>query len=143
MAVWEKKWYIVGPLVAIILGHWPLLIYSSLTVSKWAPGQGCVIISTKSKLLSTTYIYGMSLDFIVLILTASKLVRPSMARSRLMHMIFADGLYYFVIAYVYKALVDLKAFFDAVSPYSFLANLVATVCIYIQLDIPSLNMFPA
>lgn len=30
MAVWSQKWYITIPLVAIILGHWSLLLHGKL-----------------------------------------------------------------------------------------------------------------
>jgi hypothetical protein len=100
MAVWGQKWYIVAPLVLISLGHWSLLLHGILLTAAWIPGQGCIITSTDSKLLSITFIYSMIFDFTVLILTASKLVRPSGTKSQLVNMMFADGLYYFIIAYV-------------------------------------------
>ena len=100
MAVWGMKWYIVGPLVAICLGQWSLLLHGVFVNAKWIPGEGCVITSTGSKLLSVTFIYTMSFDLVVLLLTASKLGRASMPKSRLVNMIFADGLYFFIIAYV-------------------------------------------
>jgi len=27
MAVWSRRWYIVAPLVVVILGHWSLLLH--------------------------------------------------------------------------------------------------------------------
>jgi hypothetical protein len=100
MAVWGQKWYIIAALVLISLGHWSLLLHGILLTATWIPGQGCLITSTDSKLLSATFIYSMIFDFTVLILTASKLVRPSGTKSQLVNMMFADGLYYFIIAYV-------------------------------------------
>ena len=127
MAVWGQKWYIIAALVSISLGHWSLLLHGILLTARWIPGQGCIITSTDSKLLSATFIYSMVFDFTVLILTASKLVRPSGTKSQLVNMMFADGLYYFIIAYVlmshrsrhHRSLISVY--------YSFLANLVATV----------------
>lgn len=110
MAVWGQKWYIIAALVSISLGHWSLLLHGILLTAAWVPGQGCVITSTDSKLLSATFIYSMVFDFTVLILTASKLVRPSGTKSQLVNMIFTDGLYYFIIAYVAKLCVDLGVF---------------------------------
>lgn len=104
LAVWGQKWYIVAALVAISLGHWSLLLHGILLTATWVPGQGCVITSTDSKLLSATFIYSMVFDFIVLVLTAFKLVRPSGTTSQLVNMMFADGLWYFIIAYVYETL---------------------------------------
>ncbi|KAF8504824.1 hypothetical protein F5888DRAFT_1658909 [Russula emetica] len=114
MAVWGQKWYIIAALVSISLGHWSLLLHGILLTAAWIPGQGCLITSTDSKLLSATFIYSMIFDFTVLILTASKLVRPSGTKSQLVNMMFADGLYYFIIA--------------------FLANLVATVFMTLNLN---------
>lgn len=70
----------------------------------WVPGQGCAIIETDSNLLAATFIYSMVFDLIVLLLTAYKLVRPVSDdldyRSRLVELIFKDGLVYFAIASV-------------------------------------------
>lgn len=46
----------------------------------------------------------MAFDFIVLVLTAFKLVRPTGTTSHLVNMIFADGLAYFIAAYVHETL---------------------------------------
>jgi hypothetical protein len=69
-----------------------------LLKAAWVPEQGCVIIETDSKLLAITFIYSMVFDFIVLILTGYKLFQPAAGRSRLVVLIFNDGLVYFVIA---------------------------------------------
>ncbi|KAH9956269.1 hypothetical protein BC827DRAFT_1139822 [Russula dissimulans] len=114
VAVWGQKWYIIAVLISISLGHWSLLLHGILLTAAWIPGQGCVITSTDSKLLSATFIYSMVFDFTVLILTALKLVRPSGTKSRLVNMMFSDGLYYFIIA--------------------FLANLIATVFMTLNLN---------
>jgi hypothetical protein len=100
MAVWGQKWYIIVALVIISLGHWSLLLHGILLTATWIPKQGCVITSTDSRLLSATFIYSMTFDFTVLLLTAFKLSRPSGTKSQLVNMMFADGLYYFIIAYV-------------------------------------------
>jgi hypothetical protein len=102
VAVWGQKWYIIGALVVISLGHWSLLLHGILLTAAWVPGQGCVITSTDSKILSVSFIYSMAFDFIVLLLTASKLIRPTGSTSQLVNMIFADGLAYFIVAYVFE-----------------------------------------
>jgi len=99
MAVWGQKWYIVSALIAISLGHWSLLLHGILLTAVWVPSEGCVITSTDSKLLSATFIYSMSFDFIVLLLTGFKLVHSSAAKSQLVTMIFKDGLSYFIVAF--------------------------------------------
>ncbi len=69
----------------------------------WIPGVGCAITETNSNLLAITFIYSMSFDFLVLLLTGWKLAFPGNVapRSRLVNLIFNDGLIYFVIAYVF------------------------------------------
>ena len=114
IAVWSQAWYIVVPLVAVILGHWSLLLHGKnmgsafvqsahiapgiLLKAAWIPGQGCVITETNSTLLAATFIYTMSFDFVVLTLTAWKLFQPNSGRSKLVELIFSDGLIYFLIA---------------------------------------------
>ncbi|KAF9528712.1 hypothetical protein CPB83DRAFT_875912 [Crepidotus variabilis] len=115
MAVWSRKWYIVFPLVAIILAHWSLLLHGILLKASWVPEVGCVIVETDSKLLAATFIYSMAFDFTVLTLTAYKLVQPNAGnRSRLVGLIFQDGLIYFILA--------------------FLSNLVATTFMLLNLN---------
>lgn len=69
-----------------------------LLKAMWVPQQGCVITETNSKLLAATFIYTMSFDFLVLFLTAYKLFQPNSGRSKLVELIFSDGLIYFLIA---------------------------------------------
>jgi hypothetical protein len=115
MAVWSQKWYIVVPLVLVILGHWSLLLHGILIKASWDDAtQTCAITGTSSQLLAVTFIYSMGFDFLVLCLTAYKLFFPATTRSRLVNLIFSDGLIYFVIA--------------------FLANLVATVFMLLNLN---------
>ena len=64
----------------------------------WIPNIGCAIIKTDNKILAITFIYSMVFDFVVLILTGYKLSNPDVGRSRLVSLIFNDGLVYFVIA---------------------------------------------
>jgi len=117
MAVWSQKWYIVCPLVAVIVGHWSLLLHGEcstifcapvcsskhptlgvLLKAAWVPGQGCIITATDNNLLAITFIYSMSFDFVVLFLTGWKLAFPTGGRSHLVKLIFGDGLIFFIIA---------------------------------------------
>ena len=61
--------------------------------------EQCVITETNNKLLAATFIYTMSFDFVTLILTGVRLFSGS-GRSRLVGLIFNDGLIYFAIAFV-------------------------------------------
>ena len=64
----------------------------------WVPSNGCVIVYTNSTILAASFIYGMAFDFVVLCLTAWRLAFPSGGRSKLVTLIFGDGLIYFVVA---------------------------------------------
>lgn len=119
MAIWDMKPYIVAPLVLIILGHWSLILQGRLTCpcdaipeltraflgvvlkAAWVEGQGCVITYTNNKILAATFIYSMCFDLIVLILSGSKLYNRRQS-SPIGALLFKDGLFYFVIAYVFK-----------------------------------------
>ncbi|KAF8887539.1 hypothetical protein BD779DRAFT_500497 [Infundibulicybe gibba] len=115
MAVWSQRWYIVIPLVAVILGHWSLILHGVLLKARWNPAIGnCEIIQTETQILSITFIYSMVFDLLVLSLTAWKLLYPATGRSRLVTLIFTDGLIYFAIA--------------------FLANLIATIFMLLNLN---------
>lgn len=117
MAVWSQAWYIVVPLVAVILGHWSLLLHGTpsyfvncreltyvstgiLIKAAWIPGSGCAITNTDNKLLAATFIYSMAFDFAVLMLSAWKLAFPLKRekQSRIVQLIFHDGLIFFIIA---------------------------------------------
>lgn len=116
MAVWSQAWYIMILLISVILGHWVLLLHGLsffdlyvtsliaiitgiLLKAVWTP-EGCAIVHTDNTLLAATFIYSMTFDAIVLILTGWKLAFPTRRkdRSRLVGMVFDDGLIFFFIA---------------------------------------------
>ncbi|TFK46834.1 hypothetical protein OE88DRAFT_1637731 [Heliocybe sulcata] len=105
MAIWSQRRYIVIPLVIVILGHWSLILQGIQLTATFVPGQGCAIISTKTTILSATFIYTMVFDLIVTVLTGYKLIfdNPGGQRSSLMNRIWNDGLIYFFIAFLSNA----------------------------------------
>jgi hypothetical protein len=74
-------------------GQWSLLLHGILLTAQWIPGQGCVIVGTANKTLAASFVYTMGFDAVVLALTAYRLSRdgPVGTRSRLIGMIFSDG----------------------------------------------------
>ncbi|KAF8966627.1 hypothetical protein BDZ97DRAFT_1917437 [Flammula alnicola] len=122
MAIWTQNRYIVGGLILIILGHWSVILQGVQLEASWIPGVGCQITKTNNKILATIFIYSMCFDLTVLLLNTYKLLGINssasssnmMGRSRLTHMIFTDGLIFFIIA--------------------FLANLIATVFMLLNLN---------
>ena len=114
----------------VILGHWSIILqghgapfpckldfhsdrliplFIGVQVKAiWVAGVGCQITETNNKTLAAIFIYSMCFDFIVLLLTVYKLIgitsspsRESKGRGRLTHMIFTDGLIFFILACVY------------------------------------------
>jgi hypothetical protein len=70
-----------------------------LVKAEWDPAlPGCVITFSNGTIFSATFIYSMCFDFIVLCLTAYKLYKPFGSKSRLVQLIFKDGLVYFIVA---------------------------------------------
>ncbi|KAH0826679.1 hypothetical protein J3R83DRAFT_5067 [Lanmaoa asiatica] len=120
MAIWSQNKWIVGIIVLLILGHWSLILQGVLLQVNWVQGVGCTIIKSNTTILAATFIYSMSFDLIVLCLTAYKLAwtrrisGTSGIHSKLVRMVFSDGLVYFILA--------------------FLANLFATVFMIIDLN---------
>jgi len=127
MALWSQRWYIVVPLVLIILGHWSLLLHGILLKAAWVPGEGCIITETNSTVLAATFIYSMVFDFIVLLLTAFKLCFGSGTRSRLMGLIFGDGLIYFAIAFLANLIATTFMLLDLNPVMSIIANVPAAI----------------
>jgi hypothetical protein len=122
MAIWSQNKYIVGFLVLVAFGHWSLILqgkhsnsnfasFSELVSTSgvqlraiWVDGVGCVITQTNNTVLAATFIYSMCFDFIVLLLSTYKLIGINyktvnfVGQSRLVQMLFEDGLIFFMIA---------------------------------------------
>jgi len=70
------------------------------------PDVGCVITETHNSILATIFIYSMCFDLCVLLLNVYKLAgvrEPAermIGKSRLAHLIFRDGLIYFILAFI-------------------------------------------
>ncbi|KAJ7143294.1 hypothetical protein C8R43DRAFT_571340 [Mycena crocata] len=127
IAVWNQRWYICVPLIGIILGHWSLLLHGILLKAAWIPEQGCVITSTDNHLLAITFIYSMAFDFTVLSLTAYKLLFPTGGKSRLVSLIFNDGLIYFVIAFLSNLVATIFMLLNLNAVMSIIANVPAAI----------------
>ncbi|KAH9919841.1 uncharacterized protein B0H18DRAFT_622738 [Fomitopsis serialis] len=130
MAVWSQALYIVIPLTAVILGHWSLLLHGIYIKAAWIPGQGCAITNTNNKLLAATFIYSMAFDFAVLMLTGWKLAFPGNSRrkqSKIMQLIFGDGLIYFFVAFLANLLATIFMLLNLNPVMSIIANVPAAI----------------
>ncbi|KLO09516.1 hypothetical protein SCHPADRAFT_979721 [Schizopora paradoxa] len=100
IAVWSQSLYITIGITIVILGHWGLLLHGLIVHASWVDGVGCVVTQTDNKGLTALFIYTMTFDFIVMCLTAWKLAVSSQStQSRLVRLIFRDGLFYFFMAF--------------------------------------------
>ncbi|OJT08135.1 hypothetical protein TRAPUB_958 [Trametes pubescens] len=130
MAVWSQAWFIVVPLVVVILGHWSLLLHGILLKAAWIPDQGCAITNTNNKLLAATFIYSMCFDFTVLALTAFKLgiiSVPRKDRSKIVRLIFDDGLIFFIVAFVANTIATVFMLVNLNAVMSIIANVPAAI----------------
>ncbi|KAH7909088.1 hypothetical protein BJ138DRAFT_1200998, partial [Hygrophoropsis aurantiaca] len=106
IAIWAHNKWIIGLVVLIILGHWPLILLGGILTATWIPGTGCAIVKRNTVILGGLFIYSMCFNFTILCLAAYKLAwTPHRAgitkyRSRLVKMLFSDGLAYFFIAFL-------------------------------------------
>lgn len=108
IAVWRSDTYVVVSLIILILGHWALLLRTAVLVkADWIDGQGCVDTGNDIKILIALFTYSMIFDFIVMVLTGIKLRFGFLQKtqSRLVKMLYTDGLMYFAIVFT----VDLVA----------------------------------
>ncbi|KAH9852211.1 hypothetical protein C2E23DRAFT_731204 [Lenzites betulinus] len=130
MAVWSQAWYIVTLLIGFILGHWILLLHGILLKAAWVPGQGCAITNTSNTILAATFIYTMCFDFTVLTLTAVKLgiiSVPRRDRSKIVKLIFDDGLIFFIVAFVANMIATIFMLLNLNPVMSIIANVPAAI----------------
>ncbi|OJA14965.1 hypothetical protein AZE42_03217 [Rhizopogon vesiculosus] len=105
IAIWSQSKWIIALLILLILGHWSLILQGVLLGATWAPG-GCQITYSNTTILSATFIYSMCFDFVVMCLSAYKLAwvparnGTNGTHTRLIMMLFSDGLIYFFIAFM-------------------------------------------
>jgi len=135
MAIWQQNRYIVGGLVLVILGHWSLILQGVQLKSVWVSGVGCQITETNTRIFTAIFIYSMCFDLLVLLLNAFKLFgftsfpsRNLMGQSRLAQMIFADGLIFFILAFLANLIAAVFMVLNLNQIMSVIFNVPAAVC---------------
>jgi len=107
IALWERKKYIMIPLICLSIAHWGILWRGMFVVrAVWnEAASGCVIVRIDNKFLQTTFFSTMAFDFIILSLTSVALYRFSYSgvRSDLWNLLFRDGLVYFLVTFSFNA----------------------------------------
>lgn len=101
IAVWNRNPLVTIPLIITSLGQWGILFHGIATVkSSWDPvASACVVNAVPPVFVELIYLYTMSFDLIVLVLTTVGLVL-SPGRSSLWQLLFRQGIVYFFVAFV-------------------------------------------
>ncbi|KAI9569905.1 hypothetical protein HD554DRAFT_461696 [Boletus coccyginus] len=133
IAIWSQNKWIVGIIVLLILGHWSLILQGVLLKVIWVQGVGCTIVKSNTTILAATFIYSMSFDLVVLCLTAYKLAwtrrisgTPGI-HSKLVRMVFSDGLVYFILAFLANLLATIFMIMDLNPVMSVIFNVPAAI----------------
>ncbi|KAJ3480502.1 hypothetical protein NLI96_g8304 [Meripilus lineatus] len=100
MVIWGYKYTIVIPLVATNLAFWGMTVAASKVDAVWLEGQGCFVAKFDNHLVSAAFIFTMCFDLAVLGLAAGKLAFGPGKRTRLMNLMFQDGIIFFIIVAV-------------------------------------------
>ncbi|KAG8897482.1 hypothetical protein FRB99_008123 [Tulasnella sp. 403] len=105
IAIYSKNLHVVIPLLVLSAGQWAILLHGISTIrATWADlptgGGQCVVTAAPQIFLQLLYIYTMSFDLIVLVLsTYGLLFAPGRSRSGLYTLLIKDGLVYFIVAF--------------------------------------------
>jgi len=109
IAIWNKKIFIMIPLILVAMGHWGILFYSVTTVrSVFSPeAKTCILVSTGTDshnlTLNLVYLYTMFVDLVVLFVSVIGLLLTP-GRSSLWKLLFKDGIIFFLVAFICNAL---------------------------------------
>jgi len=101
IAVWNRVPLVTVPLVLASMGQWGLLLHGIVIVrSSWSDvARACVVNAAQPVFMEAIYLYTMSLDLIVLLLTVIGLAM-SQNRSSLWQLLFRQGIIYFFVAFI-------------------------------------------
>ncbi|KAG9032012.1 hypothetical protein FS837_002841 [Tulasnella sp. UAMH 9824] len=118
IAIYSKNLYVVVPLIVLSLGQWGILFHGISTVeATWQDlptgGGACVVTAAPQVFLQLLYIYTMSFDLIVLVLSTVGLVfAPGRNRSGLYNLLVRDGLVFFIVAFTSNAVAVVLVLLD-------------------------------
>ncbi|KAJ8076180.1 hypothetical protein PM082_000597 [Marasmius tenuissimus] len=100
MAVWKHNLYVVVGVSFILLGYWGVLLRDIVIFgARWEDDVGCIITIAETNYVMGVFIYAMVVDFIILCLMGSKTGIRMDNRTRLINILFIDGLMYFILAF--------------------------------------------
>ncbi|KAF9528693.1 hypothetical protein CPB83DRAFT_906705 [Crepidotus variabilis] len=106
IALWENNLYVISAVALASSGQFALVILIVIAIrGTWNPTIGCMLSGGESY-TTALFIYTMCFNGAVLVLTTVKLMKMNvnahsnqmLGQSKLTHIIFADGLIFFIIA---------------------------------------------
>ncbi|KAG8969622.1 hypothetical protein FRB90_010722 [Tulasnella sp. 427] len=118
IAIYSKNLFVVVPLIVLSVGQWGILLHGISTVkAAWVDlptgGGQCVVTAAPQVFLQLLYIYTMSFDLIVLVLSTVGLVfAPGRNRSGLYNLLVRDGLVFFIVAFTSNAVAVVLVLLD-------------------------------
>ncbi|KAF9522118.1 hypothetical protein CPB83DRAFT_823171 [Crepidotus variabilis] len=106
VAIWSQSLYIIVSLSSLILGQWGLIIFQTTKVSiTKRPGGGCIPMTTYQNWILAIFLYSLFVDSVVIVLTTWKLrVMIGVHTATYTHIIFRQGVGYFLIAFCFNLL---------------------------------------
>ncbi|KAG2152956.1 hypothetical protein DEU56DRAFT_879802 [Suillus clintonianus] len=98
MALWEWKRWAVLSMLALSFGQWAILIRTMTVVqTSWDhQARACVVLRTNHILLNLNYVYTITFDFVILVMTLFALGKR-FRHEDLSRFLVRDGLVYFLI----------------------------------------------
>ncbi|KAI0784025.1 hypothetical protein C8Q75DRAFT_736440 [Abortiporus biennis] len=110
IAIWEQNKWVAIPIGLLNLGLFGIICTGTQISSEWVDGQGCAVTKTDHGILVAMYSWALGLDNIVLCLTIYKLMVSGSARgykshSQLVRLLIRDGVFYFVVAFLFNVVV--------------------------------------
>jgi len=100
IAIWGRRPAVYIPLLFLLLGQVVICLLDVCTlVTYWDPViGGCIMTHSVSSTTPLVYVYTIVLNAIVLALTTAGLLTHLRTRSKIVTMLFTDGLVYFIVA---------------------------------------------
>ncbi|KAH8106235.1 hypothetical protein BXZ70DRAFT_426153 [Cristinia sonorae] len=106
IALWERKPKVVIPLLVLCVAHWAILWRGMFIVRATYDDteDACTVTATDHIFLNISFFTTMGFDLIILGFTIASLTWRHRTRSDLWHLLFRDGLVYFVITFLCNAI---------------------------------------
>jgi len=128
IAIWERRLAVVIPLITLLIGQIVICIFDVATLSTfWAPDvRGCVMSHSLAVSTPLLYVYTIVFNAIVLVFTTAGLITHLKTRSKIVTMLFTDGLVYFIVATLSSLVPTIFVFLNLNEIYNYMFVVPAT-----------------